>query len=1041
MSNPLETPAMIPDESAWLNPPAQFRPRPFLSLNDKLESSSLQALCQAMLAQGYGGYFLHSRRGLKTEYLSKEWFEALNGPINLARQTHSEAWLYDEDTWPSGFAGGEVVRQNEDFRPHLLCVESVKVEELLSAMADRSTLCLYHLKLNEKYEALEFHLIPQSDLPDRGIAWRFFTVTPPNRPRFNNSAYIDTLNPKAVQTFIELTYQPYVRHYKKHFGPNLPGIMTDEPRMPTEGFFFNQLGGVPWTPTFPQYFKNRAGYDLMAVLPYLFFKGPQCHQVRYDFWRLMGQRFTESYTDQVVKFCEKNNLQLTGHLDSEDTLVSQVPSCGAVMPHYWRMQVPGVDHLGRNIAHPLTLRQVSSVAAQAGKKQAMSELFGVCGQDMTFADQKWIGDYHLVNGINFFVPHLTLYSFAGDRKRDYPPTFSPHQPWWPHLKSINDYFARGAWFISQGRYQADILLLHPIASVWAGWQPKVKQVGRGFLDFENLALAELDSQLDRLICSLAGAQREFDLGDETILAEHAEVGKGTLQVGRMSYPTVIIPPSLNWSSRTLQMLQSFAAKGGHVLVAGSLPTMLDGQPAAEPWAKLADNKNVNRTGSSTGLLMTYLSRLSRPFVQVQNQEGKTMEDIWVRRSVVTPDKQPAQHWLFAFNRSRTATHHARLTLTGVGGVTRWNLLTGERTPMPVQIHDGHTVLQHVFAPGDSLALVFDPAQKPLPQPKQSDVQIKPLKRLRSPWGFVRSHPNSLVLDFCKFRMANGRYAKPSPVWKARNAIREFAGFGPYVGVQPYILKKYGTDGVRPIAYSMLFEFESRLTKKPVVALVMENAELMTIKVNDKAVAPKPGEWHWDERFSKMDVGAHLKKGLNTIELIAEFKPEIEIEDIHLIGNFATKRLTNTSYALVDEPSSLKDGDWTKQGYHFYAGNVTYSKTTELKVPRKGRLLLKLRDPKGTGYRISVNGQFVTDLFWEPWLADITPAIKRGKNQISIEVLGSLRNTFGPLHNLMSAQTSDYWWGPGSFTDEKNWSDAYLFSPSGLIEGAEILVSE
>ena len=89
-------------------PGAAFRGKPFWSWNGELRGEELVRQAHIMKEMGLGGYFMHSRTGLITEYLGKEWFELINEVADVAAADGMEAWLYDEDCWPSGSAGGKV---------------------------------------------------------------------------------------------------------------------------------------------------------------------------------------------------------------------------------------------------------------------------------------------------------------------------------------------------------------------------------------------------------------------------------------------------------------------------------------------------------------------------------------------------------------------------------------------------------------------------------------------------------------------------------------------------------------------------------------------------------------------------------------------------------------------------------------------------------------------------------------------------------------------------------------------------------------------
>jgi arylsulfatase A-like enzyme len=48
-----------------------------------------------MQEMGFGGFFMHSRTGLATEYLGPEWFDLINACADEAEKLGMEAWLYD----------------------------------------------------------------------------------------------------------------------------------------------------------------------------------------------------------------------------------------------------------------------------------------------------------------------------------------------------------------------------------------------------------------------------------------------------------------------------------------------------------------------------------------------------------------------------------------------------------------------------------------------------------------------------------------------------------------------------------------------------------------------------------------------------------------------------------------------------------------------------------------------------------------------------------------------------------------------------------
>ncbi|MBR4873461.1 MAG: glycoside hydrolase, partial [Clostridia bacterium] len=96
---------------------------PFWSWNDKLEENELRRQIRNMHDLEMQGFFMHARGGLETEYMSDEWYDAINVCIDEARKLGMEAWSYDENGWPSGFAGGKLLEDPQNFARFLICKE------------------------------------------------------------------------------------------------------------------------------------------------------------------------------------------------------------------------------------------------------------------------------------------------------------------------------------------------------------------------------------------------------------------------------------------------------------------------------------------------------------------------------------------------------------------------------------------------------------------------------------------------------------------------------------------------------------------------------------------------------------------------------------------------------------------------------------------------------------------------------------------------------------------------------------------------------
>ncbi|MBS7614833.1 hypothetical protein KEJ18_03780, partial [Candidatus Bathyarchaeota archaeon] len=352
------------------------------------------------------------------------------------------------------------------------------------------------------------------------------------------------------------------------------------------------------------------------------------------------------------------------------------------------------------------------------------------------------------------------------------------------------------------------------------------------------------------------------------------------------------------------------------------------------------------------------------------------------------------------------------------------------------------IIRAEFYPVGSHAFVIDSTQKPetgqLPLAKKTEEIIM---KLPDEWMFSRLHLNSLTLDTCRYSLEGGKWTEYMPVWKARHEIWKETGLGSYIGIQPWALIRKKIKPQKAYMLQLQTKFKSEVKDKKVF-LVIEKASLWNLKVNGKVFSTYVEDWHWDKQFGKIDISKAVQTGENIIELSGMFDIDTPIEDMYLVGDFGVKKLSDTEFALADEPEILKSGDWCEQGYSFYAGTMRYKTVFNIEnKPKNGeKILVRLPEAKGTLFLIKVNDAKQVPILWRPLEADITDFVKKGKNELTIEVISSLRNTFGPLHNKLATPyfPLNYLVGPYSFTDEHNWTDAYIHVPYGLINGAELV---
>ena len=688
--------------SLWLDPPSIYRGAPFWSWNSKLEPERLCRQIEAMDRAGMGGFFMHSRYGLKTPYLSDEWFACISACVEKARELGMKAYLYDEDRWPSGPAGGIVTREHPQFRAHYLLahdprapVSAAGTGHPSSGPSDRATRLEDHrvgilgtFRVARDPEGLvESYEQAAPDAEGELVAFEVYTETPTGWT--NDGGYLDTLDPDAVTEYMRVTHEEYLKRYGADFGGVVPAIFTDEPN---DGFWNAGSSGaekrLPWTRNLLAEFRARRGYDLAAHLPELVLPVPGgFSKVRYDHHRTMTELFVEHFSQRLGDWCAAHHIALTGHYLLEGALDVQVKAAGACMPHYEHMQWPGIDILTDQTHELITAKQCSSVADQLGRERVLSELYGCTGWDWPLEGHKFQGDWQFVAGVNFRCQHLTHYSLAGGAKRDYPASICDHSPWWPYYRVVEDYFARLSLMLTQGHPVRDVLILHPIESAWG-------LVGGA--DAEQPArLGEIQSALTQIMYTLMGQHYDWDFGDESLMERHAEVLGDKLRVGKLDYSLVIVPPSVTLRSSTVELLSRFQAEGGPVLFVGDPPDRIDAEPS-DTLAELIDGAESCEPGAED--LLAAVEDLLPRRVAV-GERGAQQECVWAMLRAIDGGQL-----LFLQSHDRESEHLLEVTLPGEGPVVLWDLLTGARTRVEAET-DGEFVGFTVDLPPSGSALL------------------------------------------------------------------------------------------------------------------------------------------------------------------------------------------------------------------------------------------------------------------------------------------------------------------------------------------------
>ena len=1072
----------------FANPTNLYRPIPFWSWNDKLDPEELKRQIRELKQSGAGGYFMHARSGLKTEYLSEEWFSCIQTGIEMAKEEGMDAWIYDEEGWPSGFAGGVVPALSEAFQSKFMTLERFQTAEEIETLPSGSLIALYRYnnsagtlcrlplwpenqdarKENPANQSPDGHRPanenPDDTKPDNEAQASVGTSSEAQASestangeiilavhRHVNPFYVDTLSKAAIDAFLACTHEAYYSRFGEDFGSYMKGFFTDEPRLACDKF-----GELAWSDELPAAFLGEFGYDITDHLPALFIELPGYQKYRFDFWTMVSKMFTENYMKNIYDWCEAHGCKATGHIMMEESVFSQMTSTAGVMPFYEYLHVPGIDWLRRMISSPVIGKQVGSVACQLGKNHVLTESFALCGWNVSFEELKWIAQWQFVNGVNQICQHLMAYSIKGSRKRDYPPSHFTQQTWWRESGLFNDYLSRLCVALSEGDQAADVLLIHPMKS--------------GYVTYDGTrtdAIRLVDEELTRICESLSGSHISYHFGDETIIKKYGRVEEKQFIVGKIPYQAVILPHMYAIDGATVERLLQFVTQGGLILSAGRFPDYTNGDGNSLQLLKRLTVKVPMKE------IRTYLQEQGLLALSIE-ADGKEITDISYQLRRCEDGLI-----LYMVNNSQVWAYDAAIHVLGKQAcVTELLAETGEQAQISYLVNGSDTQFRLRFEPMGSHLILLERqgascceapcCEAPCHEPSCHEPESPQWLTVRpgQQWKIDSMDWNAMTLDLCRYRIDGGEFAGPVPVIKLQEMLLELQ---------------------RPCQVELEFTFQVDMDPAECRELyaVIEDARKYRIQVNGQPVPQEDLGSYKDPAFRKLSIQPFVRRGENILRMWVEFRQpqkvydvlfgenvyeteknkltyEVELESIYLLGDFGVYSkapfilrerkalVTEGPFVIRKAPTCFTSGNFTTQGCLFFAGTMTLTQTLRLKKESGKRIYLDFGGQNAPLVKLFVNDILVKNSLWAPYGADITEAAKDGDNLIRLEVFASNRNLFGPHHHI---DGECYNVGPDSFTgrwswvertseadatdiadrDKNYWTDAYCFVEFGFPE--------
>lgn len=919
----------------------EYQSLPFWSWNDELDRNVLVEQIDWMKTKGIGGFFMHARGGLKTSYMSEEWMRCVDTCVVAAKERGMQAWIYDEKGWPSGFAGGKLLTNEENRDTYLTySIGKYNSEAWLSYSMEGDV--LQRITKPIKEECLNLFLnVSQST--------------------------VDVLNENVVSQFLTETHEKYLERYGEMFAECFNGVFTDEPQ-----YYCRKTA---YTRGLPKVYKEKYKEDLYDSLGLLFVEKEGYRKFRYRYWCTMQELMLKNYAKKIYTWCDEHGIQFTGHYIEEQSLGYQMSCCGGVMPFYEFLHMPGIDWLGRATDNKISLRQVASVAAQLGKKQVISEMYGCCGWDVTPKELKRIGDFQYIGGVNRTCQHLLPYSEHGQRKRDYPSHFSWINPWInPYFKEFNDYFTRLGYILANTKEEVRVAMLHPIRSAYFDYKDDGVQGLESIRELEE-AFYEQQEQLSK-------DQIPFHFLDETLLERHGFVKGNKIGCGGCEYEYLVLPTCYTMGCHTEHLIWEYVKNGGKVFFLDKKPEYREGE--------LYDYSYMESNISYDALKEHLPYRLKEAVYGVHST---------LRESEMGP-------FLFVQNYSDKEQTVCYQLKNGYNSFEKYNL-----ADMTSKVISTDVVLK----PDESCILLFSR--------KTPDTEItKEIIYLPDTGEIIGVTENYLMLDIISYSKDGVCYSEPLPCMGVFQQLLSERYEGP-------IYMKYTFEVEEKSEHMELItekckDFQITVNGHSVVMKdrwerdhqFMKGDILPWVRKGRNEIVSKIPFYQNEDVYSALFGEDDAESLLNCLTY------DTEIEPMCLAGDFGVyarqmkqgqkeEILLGQDFYISTRPKRVHN--LVKEGFPFFSGSIVLKREIELK---QKNVILEFKG-RFQGLSVWVNGKKAGNLLFGQQL-DISEFARVGVNEIITKLVVSNRNMFGPHHleGLEEPQTV----GPYSWELPNTW---------------------
>jgi hypothetical protein len=547
----------------FINPPLSLKSRPLWFWNAPLSRAQTLRIMKASKEAGYYGLGIVPSHGMTPDFMTPEYLAQYKAAVEIASDLGMKLCLYDEFYFPSGTAGGQLVKQFPEALSKRLDMElfEVKGPGHFSRPLPPGTVMGAVGMETSSFQRIDLsgHVGKKTlsgALPAGDWKVMIFTLQPDTS---SGRSHCDYLSPEAVSRFIELTYEKYYRAFPEHFGTTIDYAFYDEPCLRWVD------GARTWTGEFNNKFVAKYGYSPVPYYPSLWFDiGPETESARNALLGFRAELYAQGFPKTINDWCRAHKIQLTGHVDQEE-IVNPVATCGDLIKAFKYQDIPAVDQIFYYGRSSLIYKVISSAANNYDRPVVATECFGAT-RKFTENDLYKEAMDQFAKGINLMEPHAVWYTDTVD----IPPDLSPAgKEFGAALPAFNEYIGRLQGMLQGGRHVADIAILYPIASLQGSYHfgpgdPGMGGIIPGEADYLDVGeMLSLDIRWD------------FTYLHPEILDEKCRVNRDEIRLmnenNQEMFSVMIIPGSKTIHLSNLRNIKRFYDGGGNVIATSALP--------------------------------------------------------------------------------------------------------------------------------------------------------------------------------------------------------------------------------------------------------------------------------------------------------------------------------------------------------------------------------------------------------------------------------------------------------------------------------------